>query len=112
AGYGAAVEPHLARTRRKLAEDAVEQRRLAAAVRSDDAEDLALVDIERNAFDRMDAAELLGEIAHFEHRHHATFASVTGAAGGSVLRAAVKRCWKNPMMPLGLNTSSTITKTA
>ena len=59
AGDGAAVELHLAGTRPELAEDAVEQRRLAAAVRPDDAEDLALVDVERHAVDGLDAAEAL-----------------------------------------------------
>jgi hypothetical protein len=69
----------------QLAEDAVEQRRLAASVRSDDAEDLALVHIERHAFNGVNAAELLGQVANFEDRHHATFTSVAGAgaAGGS-----------------------------
>ena len=112
AGDGVAVEAHLTRARLKLAEDAVEQRRLARAVRADDAEDLALVHVERHAFDRVNAAELLGEIADFEHSHHATFTSAVGAGGGSVLRVAVKRFSKNPMMPLGLNTSSSITNIA
>ena len=112
AGDGSAIEPHLAGARLKLAEDAVEQRRLATAVRPDDAEDLALVHVERYAFDGVNAAELLGKIADFEHGHHATFTSVVGAAGGSVLRAAVKRFSKKPMMPLGLNTSSSITNIA
>src|SRR6185436_3262392 len=51
AGHRAAVEAHVARARLQLAEDAVEQRRLAAAVRADDAEDLLLLDVERNAVD-------------------------------------------------------------
>ena len=85
---------------------------LPTAVRPDDAEDLALVHVERHAFDRVDAAEVLGEVADFEHGHHATFTSVVGAGGGSALRAAVKRFSKKPMMPLGLNTSSSITNIA
>ena len=97
----------------KLAEDAVEQRGLAAAVRADDAEDLTLVHVERHAFDRMDAAEVLGKIANFQHGGHVdTFASRPGVVGGLGLRATAKRRWKSPMMPLGLNTNSTMTKIA
>ena len=58
------------RARLQLAEDAVEQRRLAAAVRADDAEDLAFVDVERHAVDGDDAAEALLQVAHLEHGAH------------------------------------------
>src|SRR3954464_1336261 len=99
AGHRATIEMHLAAGRPKLAEDAIEQRGLAAAVRPDDAEDLALVHLERDAVDRMNAAETLRDIADVEHRTHA---AVRGA----------KRFATNPMIPLGLRMSSTITNAA
>src|SRR5205085_1427413 len=101
AGDGASVEPHLAGARAELAEDAIEQRRLAAAVRPDDAEDLAFVDVERHAVDRQNAAEALGEIAHFEHGGHDAL---------SALRA--NRRSPMPISPLGDMMSSTITSSA
>src|SRR6185503_3956572 len=52
AGDLAAVDAHLPGRGRELPEDAVEQRRLARAVRPDQAEDLALAHLERNAVDR------------------------------------------------------------
>ncbi len=49
-----------ARIRRKDAGDQIEQRRLAGAVRADDGEDRARLDIERNIVDRDKTAEALG----------------------------------------------------
>src|SRR5215475_4687529 len=63
AGDRAAVEPHVAGGGPQLAEDAVEQGRLAAAIRADDAEDLALAQGERYARHRNDAAETFLQIA-------------------------------------------------
>src|SRR4051794_30897652 len=99
AGHRAAIEMHLAAGGPKLAEDGVEERGLAAAVRPDDAEDLALVHRERHALDRMNAAETLRDIADVEHRTHA---AVRGA----------KRFATNPIIPLGLRMSRTITNAA
>ena len=63
AGHRPAVEMHLARRRLQLSEDAVEQRRLAAAVRTDDAENLAFLDLEGDPVDGDDAAETLLQVA-------------------------------------------------
>src|SRR3954468_20475877 len=48
-GNELAVDPDLARARHQLAEDAVEQRRLAAAIGTDEAENLALLHVEADA---------------------------------------------------------------
>src|SRR5690606_20513629 len=47
----------------------VEDRRLAGAVRTDDREDLALVDAEADAVDGLDAAEMHGQVFDFQQRH-------------------------------------------
>ena len=51
-----------------LTQDAVEQCRLAASVRTDDPEDLTLPEVERHIVDRLDAAERLGDVAN-PHDH-------------------------------------------
>ena len=51
------------------AADEIEDRRLAGAVRADDREDLALVDAEADAVDRLDAAEMHGQIFDLEQCH-------------------------------------------
>ncbi len=67
---GAPVDAHFAGRGRQLAEDAVEQRRLARAVRPDQAEDLAFAHVEGDAVDGADAAEGLRQVAHLEDRAH------------------------------------------
>ncbi len=62
----AAIDGDGALGRVELAEDAVEQRRLARAVRADQAEDLAAADVEGDAVDGFDAAEVLLDAADFE----------------------------------------------
>src|SRR5204863_9117250 len=57
AGDRAAIDAHIPRGGRELPEDAVEERRLARAIRSDEAQDLTLVHVEGHAVDRVDAAE-------------------------------------------------------
>ena len=66
-------EQDVAPVRRVEAADAIEQRRLAGAVRTDQAEDLALVQRERDAVERDDAAEPQRDVANLEQR-----AGVTG----------------------------------
>ena len=70
--------------------EAVEERRLAGAVRSDQAEDLALVHVERHAIQRDDAAEHDADVANREQGalslrelclHH--LAPPTSSSGGS-----------------------------
>src|ERR1051325_1941827 len=95
AGDAAAVDAHLPRRRRELAEDAVEQRRLSRAVRPDQAEDLALAHVEGDAVDRAYAAERLGKIAYFQDGIH-------------LLRTR----WASPSRPDGQNAIRTITAIA
>ena len=46
----------------------IEERGLARTVRTDDADDLAFVDIEIDGLQRMQAAEILAQPAHLEQR--------------------------------------------
>ena len=68
ANDGTAVDEDLAGLRLLHSGDAVEQRRLAAAVGADDAEDLASVHVERDVVDGAQAAELLHDALHLEDR--------------------------------------------
>ena len=63
------VELHLALVGRVEAADAVEERRLAGAVRPDDADELTGRDVERDAAVGGDAAEALGHAANAEQAH-------------------------------------------
>ena len=62
----APIEQHVARARRDEAVQQVERRGLARAVGADDAEDHALADAEADVVDRLEAAEVLRQTAHFE----------------------------------------------
>src|SRR5262249_32347410 len=104
AGDGVAVEVHVAGARRELAEDAVEQGRLAAAVRTDDAEDLAGAHLGREAGHRDDAAERLLQVAHLEDAGHRSLATA--------LDRGLSRRSARPSRPAGQMTISTITRTA
>ena len=66
---GCAVELDLARRDVVEPGDAVEEGRLPGAVRSDDADDGALVDLEVELVDREEPAEPLGDGAGNEQRH-------------------------------------------
>ncbi len=68
ANHGPAVDEDLAGLRLLHARDAVEQGRLTAAVRADDAEDLASVHVEGHVVDGAQAAELLHNPLHLEDR--------------------------------------------
>jgi hypothetical protein len=71
------------------ARQAVEHRRLAGAVRSDDREQLLLLDVERDALQRPDAAEAQVHVPDLEHR--ASRSRLRPAAGkdlGEGLQAA------------------------
>ena len=57
------------RVRRPQAGDRFDGRRLAGAVRSEDAEDLALLDGERDIVDRRAVAVTLGEVGDFDDVH-------------------------------------------
>src|SRR5207244_4722671 len=68
AGDVLAAEFDVARARLDLAQDAVEERGLARAIRPDHADDLAGPDGQRNAVDRLDRAVMLAHVLHFEER--------------------------------------------
>jgi hypothetical protein len=63
-----AAEPDLALLRVVEAVDDVEHRRLAGAVRADDGADLALMHVEGDVLQRLDAAEAQRDAAHLQHR--------------------------------------------
>ena len=95
AGDRPAVEAHLAGGRRELAENAVEQRRLAGTVGPDEAEDFAFVHGEGHPVYGADAAEGLPQVADFEDRGH-----------------ELPKCSASPSSPDGNNASRIITNTA
>jgi len=64
-----AVEPDPAAVRLVVAGEEVEQRRLAAAVRADQAVHFAGAQLQRDALERMDAAEVLADVLRLERRH-------------------------------------------
>src|SRR5262249_31343002 len=118
ARYRTAVELHVACGRPQLSEDAVEQRRLTAAVGTYDAENLAVVDVEGHPVDRDDAAEALLEVAHREHRTQRPPSLCTAASGrvtvasAAPLAVGLVRRSARPSRPEGQNAISTITSTA
>src|ERR1044071_8731354 len=86
-----AIDLHLATGRRELAEDAVEQRGLAAAVRADQAEDLALLHVEADTVDGLDAAKALLDVADFEDRRHGAVSRRDLATARNADAALVRR---------------------
>jgi hypothetical protein len=64
-----AVEEHVARVRPVQPRDDVEGGRLARAVRADEPRDLPLLDVERHAVERDDAAEAQGDVPYLEEGH-------------------------------------------
>src|SRR5258705_2445047 len=67
-GDDLAVDLDLATGRRELPEDTVEEGGLAATVRADQPEDLALLHVEADAVDGLDATKALLDAADFEDR--------------------------------------------
>ena len=61
-----AFEQHLAGGREQIAGQAIEEGRLAGAVRSDQAENIALLQRHRCRIDGLEAAEGLGDVARFK----------------------------------------------
>ena len=66
-GDVAILEQHLARGHREHAADQVDGGALARAIGADEAEDLALLDLEIEPVDRAHAAEMLGQRLKYEH---------------------------------------------
>src|SRR5262249_3159794 len=82
-----AVEMHRAGRVGERPAHAVDQRRLARAVRADQADPLAGGDREIDAVERDEAAEPLAQRADLEQRHH--------------FLLACRRAWTRPTMPFG-----------
>ena len=76
-----AVDPHLAVRRRKVAGDDFHQRRLAGAIVAHEAQDLARMQREVDAPQRLDRAEMLGYSLELENRHPASLSSLAGPCG-------------------------------
>src|SRR5206468_1727958 len=66
------VEDDAPGVRRREARETVKARRLAGAVGTEEAEDLALLGGEGDGVERGEAGEALGEPHHLEDAHHAT----------------------------------------
>src|SRR5438270_4147349 len=90
-GDDRAVDLHLATRRRELAENAVEERGLAAAVRADQAKDFALPHVEADAVDRFDATNTLFDAADFEDCGHGAVSSRDLATARNADAALVRR---------------------
>jgi hypothetical protein len=104
-GDDLAVDLYLTAARRQLAENAVEESRLAATVRSDQPENFALVNLEAYAIDGRDAAKMFADVVDFEDRGHGAvsgpdFALARSADAVLVRRSARKRS-RMPRMPVG-----------
>ncbi len=63
------VEQHVPGVRLVETRDDVERRRLAGAVRPDEARDVALLDVERDAVEGDDSAEAQGDVPYLEEGH-------------------------------------------
>src|SRR5438270_3464718 len=98
AGDVLGAEFDLPRRRLDLPENAVEERRLARAVRPDDADDLARTNFKTHAVDRFDRAVRLAHVLHFEKRRHF-------ATSFDLKRSPIER------IPPGRNTISATTAT-
>ena len=64
-----AIQAHGAVARSKVAGDHLDQRGLAGAVVAHQADDLSRFERKRNIVDRLDGAEMFGDIGEFENRH-------------------------------------------
>src|SRR5262249_23408989 len=104
--YLLAAEADRAFVDRMRPHDRVEQRRLAGAVGTDQADDAALLDGEADVPIRDDAAEALADVADFQECAHGA-----SRPAGALRR---KRCgWRRlsqPRMPTGKNTTTATTR--
>jgi hypothetical protein len=64
-----AVDDRGARRRHQQCGHHADERRLARPVRPEQAEDLAFVDVEGDAFDRLEVAEFLDDVANVDGTH-------------------------------------------
>ena len=72
----------------------VEQRALPAAVRPDDADDLGLLDVERDTVDRMDAAEGAEQVVDRQHRHRLASSVSLSVRRGAMSSRARPSSWR------------------
>ena len=86
-----AVEPHLAGGRRVDAGEDADQRRLAGAVRPDEPDDLAALDRERDAGERVHAAEALLDVDALEQRRRSSSRGVVPPIGGAASSPPTRR---------------------
>src|SRR5271166_1754302 len=106
--YRAPFKSDLARVGLIQAADHVEERALSGSVRSDETEDLAVVDREINVAEDREPAEILRDVANLEDRAHAG----TSAAGVSIpTTRRRRRRVRKPAMPPGSITTTRINNT-
>ena len=75
---GLAVDPELAFGRREVAGDDLDQGRLAGAVVAHEAHDIAGLDREIDALQRLDGAEMLGDALELQQSHPTSLGSRSG----------------------------------
>src|SRR5882724_2280959 len=81
--HGGAIEAHGARLVAQRAADAVDQRRLAGAVRANEAEPLAGLDRQVDAVERHEAAEAFADVVDLEQRSHGVLLPAAGSRSRS-----------------------------
>src|SRR5450830_1577178 len=92
----APLEQDRAAGRRVIAVDEVEDRRLAGAVRTDETQDVALLEREGHVADRLQTAEALRDISQLEEAH-----VVSGPAGARRRLLLAARSFQVPTIPFG-----------
>src|SRR3954454_22802118 len=90
--------------------DQVDERRLAGAVRSDQAEDFACQDVERNVLDGHNATKALGRLAHLQDRRRHTRCATRLRLNSRQLKRA--RVVTNSITPRGRNSTTSTTRSA
>src|SRR5664279_3485815 len=96
-----ALEEDLSGRERKIAVDEIEDRRLAGAVRPDEAEEVAFFDRERHVADGLEAAEPLRDAPEFEEAHATPFGAAAAARPASLSLRFTHFSWSVPTMPCG-----------
>src|SRR5438309_7651815 len=92
-GRGAAVgQPNAARLRGDIARDQVDERRLAGAVRSDQPEDGAVLDLEGHSVDGAHATEVTPDVRELKQGAHGSSSRWSATWAGSGRGHRVRRC--------------------
>ena len=87
-----AIEAHRALLVAQRAADAIDQRRFAGTVRSDEAEPLARLDRQRDIFQRDEAAEPLAEIVDVKQLRHGTVPGASASIRRRPTKSSGLRC--------------------